>query len=357
MSRPIQALIDLSALEYNLSVVRRHAPNSRVMAVIKADAYGHGLLRAAEALARAEGFAMLELDAAVRLREAGYRQKILLLEGFFDISELGWIEQYHLSTVVHHREQLAMLSASRPRGKLDVFLKLNTGMNRLGFTLDEFPAALETLKANPAVGQITVMTHFARADESCRSESIAAQLQRFNAAAEGRYLPRSMANSAAILRFPETHADWVRPGIMLYGASPFADTTAGELDLHPAMTVSSKIIAVQTLEQRDGVGYGHTFRADRSMRVGIVAGGYADGYPRHAPTGTPILVNGRRTRIVGRVSMDMLHVDLSEIESAGVGTPVTLWGKGMPVDEVAQSAGTVGYELLCALAPRMQIVT
>ena len=170
MSRPIQALIDLSALEYNLSVVRRHAPNSRVMAVIKADAYGHGLLRAAEALARAEGFAMLELDAAVRLREAGYRQTILLLEGFFDISELGWIEQYHLSTVIHHREQLAMLSASRPRGKLDVFLKLNTGMNRLGFTLDEFPAALETLKANPAVGQITAMTHFARADEPRGSE-------------------------------------------------------------------------------------------------------------------------------------------------------------------------------------------
>jgi alanine racemase len=357
MSRPIQALIDLSALEHNLSIVRRHAPNSRVMAVIKADAYGHGLLRAAEALARAEGFAMLELDAAVRLREAGYRQKILLLEGFFDVSELGWIEQYQLSTVIHHREQLAMLAVSRCRGRLDVFLKLNTGMNRLGFTLDEFPAALETLKANSAVGQITVMTHFARADELGGSEGIDAQLQRFNAIAGGRHLPRSMANSAAALRFPETHADWVRPGIMLYGASPFADIAADELDLHPAMTVSSKIIAVQTLRPRDGVGYGHTFCTNQPMRVGIVAGGYADGYPRHAPTGTPILVNGRRTRIVGRVSMDMLHVDLSEIESAGVGTPVTLWGKGMPVDEVAQSAGTVGYELLCALAPRMRIVT
>jgi alanine racemase len=355
MSRPIQALIDLSALEHNLSIVRRHAPNSRVMAVIKADAYGHGLLRAAEALARADGFAMLELDAAVRLREAGYRQKILLLEGFFDVSELGWIEQYQLSTVIHHREQLAMLSASISRGRLDVFLKLNTGMNRLGFTLGEFPAALETLKANSAVGQITAMTHFARADES--GEGIATQLQRFNAIAEGRHLPCSMANSAAVLRFPETHADWVRPGIMLYGASPFADIAADELDLRPAMTVSSKIIAVQTLQPRDGVGYGHTFCTDRPMRVGIVAGGYADGYPRHAPTGTPILVNGRRTRIVGRVSMDMLHVDLSEIESAGVGTPVTLWGKGMPVEEVAKSAGTVGYELLCALAPRMPIVT
>ena len=357
MSRPIQAWIDLSALEHNLSVVRRHAPNSRVMAVIKADAYGHGLLRAAEALARAEGFAMLELDAAVRLREAGYRQTILLLEGFFDIEELGWIEQYHLSTVIHHREQLAMLSASRPRRRFDVFLKLNTGMNRLGFTPEEFPAALETLKANVAVGQITIMTHFACADEPCRNESIAAQLQRFHAVAEGLYLPLSMANSAAILRFPETHADWVRPGIMLYGASPFADATAAELGLYPAMTVSSKIIAVQRLEPRVGVGYGHTFRTQGSMRVGIIAGGYADGYPRHAPTGTPILVNGRRTRIIGRVSMDMLHVDLSEIENAGVGSPVTLWGKGMPVDEVAQSAGTVGYELLCALAPRMQIVT
>jgi alanine racemase len=358
MSRPIQALIDLSALEHNLSVVRRYAPRSRVMAVIKADAYGHGLLRAAEALKRAEGFAMLEIDAAVRLREAGYRQAILLLEGFFAMEELAWIEKYHLSTVVHHHEQLAMLSAYRPRGgRLDVFLKLNTGMNRLGFTLEQFSAALETLKANPAIGQITLMTHFSRADESDGNESIAAQLQRFNAVAKGRNLPCSLANSAAILRYPETHADWVRPGIMLYGASPLPDKTADELDLHPAMTISSRIIAVQALKSGDGVGYGHMFRADRPMRAGIVAGGYADGYPRHAPAGTPVLVNGRRTRLIGRVSMDMLHVDLSGIEDADVGSPVTLWGKGLPVDEVAQSAGTVSYELLCALAPRMPIVT
>ena len=357
MSRPIQACIDPAALEHNLSVVRRQAPHSRVMAVIKADAYGHGLLRAAEALARAEGFALLELDAAVRLREAGYRQTILLLEGFFDVDELGWIEQYHLSTVVHHPEQLAMLEAARGRGKLDVFLKLNTGMNRLGFTLEEFSGALERLKANPAVRQIILMTHFACADEPDRNDSIAAQLLRFNQAAGGRYMPRSLANSAAILRFPETHADWVRPGIMLYGSSPLAHTTAEQLDLHPAMTVSSKIISVQTLKPSDGVGYGHAFRADRSMRVGVVAGGYADGYPRHAPTGTPVLVQGRRTRVLGRISMDMLHVDLSEIEDAGVGSPVTLWGRGMPVDEVAQAAGTVGYELLCAIAPRMQRVT
>jgi alanine racemase len=357
MPRPIHARIDLSALEHNLSVVRRHAPHSRIMAVIKADAYGHGLLRTAEALARAEGFALLELDAAIRLREAGYRQTILLLEGFFDMDELAWIEQYHLSTVIHHREQLAMLSAFKAGRKLNIFLKLNTGMNRLGFMPEEFPAALEALKANSAVGQITLMTHFASADESGRNDSLAAQLQHFHFVAGGRHLPASLANSAAILRFPETHADWVRPGIMLYGSSPFTNATADQLDLQPAMTVSSKIIALQTLKPRDGVGYGHTFRADRPMRVGIVAGGYADGYPRHAPTGTPVLVKGRRTRVIGRVSMDMLHVDLSDIEDAGVGSQVTLWGRGISVDEVAQACGTVGYELLCAVAPRMQKVT
>ena len=357
MPRPLQALIDLCALEHNLSVVRYHAPRSRVMAVIKADAYGHGLLRAAEALARADGFAMLELDAAVRLREAGYRHTILLLEGFFDIDELAWIEQYRLSTVIHNREQIAMLSAARLQGTLDVFLKLNTGMNRLAFPLDQFAAALETLRSNPVVGQITLMTHFACADEPQQGESVSMQVERFNTAGKGWRLPGSLANSAAILRYPETHADWVRPGIMLYGASPVADSSAADLDLWPAMTVSSKIIAVQTLRAGEGVGYGHTFRPGGPLRVGVVAGGYADGYPRHAPTGTPVLVNGTRTRLVGRVSMDMLHVDLSSIEDAGVGSSVILWGQGMPIDEVAKAAGTVPYELMCALAPRMQKVT
>jgi len=357
--RPIQAHIDLSALEHNLSVVRRHAPRSKVMAVIKADAYGHGLLRAAEALSRSDGFAMLELDAAVRLREAGYQQKILLLEGFFSMEELAWIEQYHLSTVIHNREQLEMLSAYRSVGRFrpDVFLKINTGMNRLGFTPEQFSAVFEALRASQAAGEITLMTHFARADEFGSDESIAEQLQHFRTVAAGRRLSCSLANSAAVLRYPETHADWVRPGIMLYGGSPLADRSAEELGLQPAMTISSKIIAVQALKPGEAIGYGHVFRADRPMRVGIVAGGYADGYPRHAPTGTPVLVNDRRTRIIGRISMDMLHVDLSGIADAGVGSLVTLWGKGMPVDEVAKAAGTVGYELLCALAPRMQIIT
>jgi alanine racemase len=359
MSRPVQALIDLSALEHNLSVVRRHAPRSQVMAVVKADAYGHGLLRAAEALSRADGFAMLELDAAIRLRESGYRQKILLLEGFFSMEELALIEQYHLSTVIHNCEQLDMLCAynSRSRFKPDIFLKVNTGMNRLGFMPGHCSPVLEKIRSSRAAGKITLMTHFARADESGCDESIGEQLKHFAAIAAGRHFSCSLANSAAILRYPETHADWVRPGIMLYGASPLCGTSAAELDLRPAMTISSKVIAVQTLKQGEGIGYGHIFRADRPMRVGIVAGGYADGYPRHAPTGTPVLVNNRRTRIIGRISMDMLHVDLSELTDAGVGSPVTLWGKGLPVEEVAQAAGTVGYELLCALAHRMRIVT
>lgn len=356
MSRPVQALIDLSALEHNLAVVRKRAPHSRIMAVVKADAYGHGLLRAASALQQADGLAMLELDAAVRLREAGYRQKILLIEGFFSVAELAIVEEYQLSTVIHHSEQLAMLPAYRGRGRLDVFLKLNTGMNRLGFPPEQFGAVMATLRSAPAIGQMTLMTHFACADEPGQEGDAAvdAQLQQFNTITAGHHLPRSLANSAAILRYPATHADWVRPGLMLYGASPFQDKTAGESGLRAAMTVSSKIIAVQHLKTGDRVGYGHTFRAPCAMRTGVVAGGYADGYPRHAPAGTPVLVNGQRTRLIGRVSMDMLHVDLSGIEHAGTGSDVILWGEGLPVEEVARAAGTISYELLCALAPRMQ---
>ena len=356
MSRPVQALIDLSALEHNLAIVRRHAPHSRIMAVVKADAYGHGLLRAASALQYADGLAMLELDAAVRLREAGCRQKILLIEGFFSLSELAVVEEYQLSTVIHHGEQLTMLPSYRGRGKLDVFLKLNTGMNRLGFAPQQFTAVMETLRSSPAIGQITLMTHFACADEPGQDGDTAVdtQWQQFNVITAGYHLPRSLANSAAILRYPMVHADWVRPGLMLYGASPFPDKTAVSLGLQAAMTVSSKIITIQHLATGEGVGYGHTFRAPCPMRTGVVAGGYADGYPRHAPTGTPVLVNGQRARLIGRVSMDMLHVDLSGIEGAETGSDVILWGEGLPVEEVAQAAGTISYELLCALAPRMQ---
>ncbi|OIR19883.1 alanine racemase, catabolic [mine drainage metagenome] len=351
MSRPIQARIDLSALQNNLRVVRRTA-SGRIMAVIKANAYGHGLLRAAAALAEAEGFAMLDVRDAVALREAGFRQTLLLLEGFFRADELPLLAEYELASVIHSPQQLAMLDAFPRRNALQVWLKVNTGMNRLGFTPEQVPAAMEKLKRHSAVREIVLMTHFAHADEP---EGIAEQLERFRGVTDAYRMPRSLANSAALLRYPSTHSEWVRPGIMLYGASPFADTGAQQLGLRPVMTLSSEIISVRELKAGDRVGYAGQFRADRAMRIATVACGYADGYPRHAPTGTPILVNGQRTRTLGRVSMDMLGVDLSEVADAEVGSRVTLWGEGLPVEEVASAAGTISYELLCALAARVPV--
>lgn len=351
MPRPIQAHIDLSALQNNLRVARRQAP-SRIMAVIKANAYGHGLLRVAEALSEAEGLAMLDIRDAMAIREAGSRQTILLLEGFFTADDLPLLAEYELTSVIHSTQQLAMLDAYPRRKTLQVWLKINTGMNRLGFTPEQVPAVMEKLRSHPAVGEVTLMTHFSHADEP---EGIAEQLDRFKGLTAVYRAPRSLANSAALLRYPSTHSEWVRPGIMLYGASPFADTSAQQFGLRPVMTLSSEIISVRELKTGDRVGYAGLFRADRPMRIGTVACGYADGYPRHAPTGTPILVNGQRTSTLGRVSMDMLSVDLSAVPNADVGSRVTLWGGGMPVEEVAASAGTVSYELMCALTARVPI--
>lgn len=353
MSRPIQARIDLSALERNLHVARRRT-SSRIMAAVKANAYGHGLLRTAEALRDADGFALLDMGDAVRLREAGYRQTLLLLEGVFAAEEMALLAQYDISTVVHSAQQLAMLDAFPRRGALSVWLKINTGMNRLGFSLHEVPAVLEQIRAHAAVRDVTLMTHFANAD---KADGVALQLERFNSIAADFSLPRSLANSAALLRYPATHGEWVRPGIMLYGASPFPDTSAQDLGLRPVMTLSSRLISVREIHSGDQVGYGGIFRADRRMRIGVVACGYADGYPRHAPNGTPLLVNGQRTGTLGRVSMDMLGVDLSAVAGAAIGSEVILWGEGMPVDEVAQAAGTISYELLSALAPRVPMLS
>jgi alanine racemase len=351
MPRPIQARIDLSALERNLQVARR-ATDARIMAVIKAGAYGHGLLRTADALRAADGFALLDVDEAVTLREAGFRQTILLLEGSFTSNDLALAAEYDLAGVIHSPQQIAMLDAYPRRGNLQVWLKVNSGMNRLGFAPQDIPAVLEKLKAHPAVRDITLMTHFASADEAA---GVAAQLEAFNALAAPYRLARSLANSAALLRYPATHAEWVRPGIMLYGASPFADTSAQQLGLRPVMTLQSEIISVRKLKAGERVGYGGSFCAESPMRIGTVACGYADGYPRHAPTGTPVLVEGQRTRTLGRVSMDMLSVDLSALPDTEVGSRVTLWGSGLPVEEVAHAAGTISYELLCALAPRVQV--
>ncbi len=350
--RPIKAIISAAALRHNLGVVRRAAPRSRVFAVIKANAYGHGVTRAARAFEAADGIALLEIEAAVRLREGGYAKRLALLEGLFESSEVAVAARHDLAVVVHNHEQLRMLDAAPAGARLDVMLKINTGMNRLGFTPPDALVARELLKKHRAVKQLTLMTHFATADDA---RGVAWQMQVFEQIAAGQQLERSIANSAAILRFPDTHADWVRPGIMLYGCTPFADATAQQLGLRPAMTLASAIISVQDLRAGDRIGYAGTFEATQSMRIGTVACGYADGYPRHAPTGTPVLVDGIRTRTLGRVSMDMLCVDLTPVPAARVGTAVELWGEALPADEVAAAAGTVSYELICALAPRVPV--
>jgi len=347
--RPIRARIDSAALRHNLGVAKHLAPRSRGWSVVKANAYGHGLARAAKALS-ADGLALIEIEAALELRRAGEKRPILLMQGFYSPLELQRIAGHRLTTVVHDAEQLAMLEKARLPSKVPVHLKLNTGMNRLGFAAKDLKDALGRLSS--CAGDVTLMTHFADADGK---RGVKWQVERFGEMTAGLNFPRSLANSAAVLRYPETHADWVRPGIMLYGCSPFADESAEKLGLKPAMTLSSELIAVRELRPGESVGYGCTFTATGQMRVGIVACGYADGYPRHAPTGTPILVSGRRTRTVGRVAMDMLFADLTGIPDAAVGSPVVLWGEGLSADEVAASAGTVSYELLCALSPRVPV--
>lgn len=354
MPRPILATIDLSGLRNNLAVARSHAGSARVWCVVKANAYGHGIENAATAWrGTADGFALLDIGEAVRLRESGIRQPILLLEGAFEAADLLRIAEFDLTPVIHHVDQVAIVTSAGLPGRMPVYLKANTGMNRLGLTAKEWPAALGALRASLQVGPITLMTHFADADGD---RGIDWQLQRFELLCAGSGLPRSLSNSAALLRYPGANADWVRPGIMLYGGSPFpARQSAAQLGLRPVMTLRSQLIAVRNVDPGDTVGYGCVFTAPRPMRIGVVACGYADGYPRHAPTGTPVNVAGRMTTTLGRVSMDMLAVDLEHLPEAGVGAPVVLWGEGCPADDVATAAGTVSYELFCALAPRVPV--
>lgn len=355
--RPIQASIHLAALWHNLTVAKSAAPNSKIMAVVKANGYGHGLLRVAAGLNQAEGFAVLGLDEAISLRQSGFSQTILLLEGVFSPEELATASEQDISLVVHCDEQIKMLESALLHTPVAVFLKMNTGMNRLGFTPKHYAAALNRLASCQNVkGQnrkeITLMTHFATADED---EGVSAALTLFQKATQGLNYPASLANSAALLRYPETHTDWVRLGIMLYGATPVSGTAAASYGLKPAMSLTSKIIAVQNLEIGESVGYGKRFTATRKTRVGIVACGYADGYPRHAPSGTAIAVDGKVTQTLGRVSMDMLFADITDIPQANIGSPIELWGSQVPVDTVAEAAGTVGYELLCAVTPRVPV--
>jgi len=352
--RPVSARIDCNALRHNLAVVRKLAPGSKVFAILKANAYGHGALTVATALSDADGFGLIEADVAVAMRlELGIQKPILLLEGFYTAQELETFIRYDLTAVVHAQEQVEMLGALETgKGKpIRVFLKVNTGMNRIGVPPEYFANAVQSLRGNPRVELVGVMSHFASVDEP---ESVKQQLCLFRGLELPDGLPVSLSNSGAVMKYPASHQDWVRAGIMLYGCSPFDNDDGRVWNLRPAMTFQSHIISIQNVRAGASVGYGGTFVAPCDMAIGNVAGGYADGYPLQATTGTPILVDGQRTQVLGRVSMDKLCVDLSSVPSARVGSEVTFWGKDLPVEVVARAAGTIGYELFARLGQRVR---
>lgn len=371
MPRPILATIHPAACQHNLARSKAAAGDARVWAVVKANAYGHGIERVFEGLRAADGFALLDLAEAERLRALDWRGPILLLEGVFEPRDLELCSRLGLWHVVHHEAQIDWLAAHKTQQPHRVFLKMNSGMNRLGFAPQAFRAAWMRLNALPQVEEITLMTHFSDADgERLGRDGVSHQMERFVAATADMPGERSLSNSAATLRHPALASDWVRAGIALYGSAPdFPRHSITDWDLQPSMTLASQLIAVQHVAAGETVGYGSTYTAEHDMRIGIVACGYADGYPRHAPghnaQGAPVLVNGQGTRLVGRVSMDMLAVDLTPVEQAGspcqVGDEVVLWGRSqhgavLPIDDAAHAAGTIGYELMCALAPRVPVV-
>ncbi|MDO9091724.1 MAG: alanine racemase [Rubrivivax sp.] len=357
MPRPVQALIHTAALAHNIGRSRAMAGDARVWAVVKANAYGHGIERAFEGLRSADGFALLDLAEAERVRALGWRGPILLLEGCFEPRDLELCSRLGLWHAVHCNEQINWLAAHKTQQPHRVFLKMNSGMNRLGFRPEAFRGAYTRLNALPQVDEVSLMTHFSDADGA---RGVKHQVAVFEAATQDLMGERCLSNSAAVLRHTLKN-DWVRAGIVSYGSAPdFPEHDIVHWNLQPTMTLRSKLIATQTLQPGDTVGYGSSYTATTTQRIGIVACGYADGYPRHCPSGTPVLVDGVRSTTVGRVSMDMMAVDLAALPAAGLGSEVTLWGQGpggtiLSIDEVARSAATIGYELMCALAPRVPV--
>lgn len=359
MPRPLFATIHLDSMQHNLARARSCAPLAKIWAVVKADAYGHGLERALRGFATADGLALVELESAIRLRELGWIKPILLLEGFFEAADVPMLAEHNIATAVHSIEQVKLLEYTQLYRPIDIYLKMNTGMNRLGFPPAEYAAAWQRLRAIRDVRSITHMTHFANADELEHPRlTIAEQVRRFQLGAADLAGERSLSNSGGVLHQAELadqlSNDWVRPGIMLYGGTP-GGRSAQDFGLRPTMTLRSEVIGIQHIGPGDTVGYGSRFEAEGPMTIGVVACGYADGYPRSAPHGTPVIVDGVRTTLVGRVSMDMMTVDLTPVPNARIGSKVTLWGDGLPIDDVAQAAGTIGYELMCALAPRVRV--
>ena len=352
----VSVTIDTGALRHNLEVIRRLAPKSRVMAVIKANAYGHGLIAAARALSGADAFAVARIGEALALREAGINTPIVLLEGVLDAEQLAAAASGDFELVVHSPEQVQLLRAAPPGARFKVWLKLDSGMNRLGFKGDAFHEARATLTSLPSVQQpIHLCTHLASADMP-ELPTTAEQLMVFTAATRLLAGERSMASSAALIGFPDSRGDWVRPGLMLYGISPFRGASGAEHGLRPVMTLCSRVIAVKDLAEGEQVGYGGDWTATRPTRLAIASVGYGDGYPRSAASGTPVLVNGERAGLAGRVSMDMLAIDVTEVQSpVKVGDPVVLWGDGLPVEEIALWAETIPYTLVCGISQRVAV--
>ncbi len=351
--RPLVARIDLAGLKYNFSQARSAAPNSKNFAVIKADAYGHGAIQCAQALGQADGFAVATVEEAIELRLGKINKPILVLSSFSQADEVELLSHYQLMPVIHNLYQLELLIGSHQvEQSIDCWLKIDTGMNRLGLSRRGFAKVLEKLNDTALINPVGVMSHFASSDET-QNDFTKQQIKKFNQLTGKLKLPLSLANSCAIMAWPDSHKDWNRPGIMLYGTSSIDHDAASKLGLKPVMQLNSALIAVKMLKKGDGVGYGQAFIADEDMKIGVVACGYADGYPRNMVTGSPIVVCGQQTRILGRVSMDTLSVDLGRIPQAQVGDPVSLWGQELPVREVADAAKTIPYELLTHVSKRV----
>ena len=356
MTRPAQVIINLSALRHNFSRVRSLAPNSRIITIVKDDAYGHGLVRVASTLADSDAYGVASIDEAIELRDAGISKPVILLEGPFSIEEITLVDKLNFDIVVHHEEQLKMLEKSGVTGILRVWLKIDTGMHRLGFEPEDVGKIHQRLCECGNVNQpISLMTHLANASDP-ESDLTTRQLNIFRDCCEALPGPRSIANSAGIIAWPDSHAEYVRPGLMLYGISPIEHSVAADHDLRPVMTLQSRLISIKTVKRGEAVGYGAEWVCPEDMPVGIVAAGYGDGYPRHANSGTPVNVKGQTSQVIGNPSMDMIAVDLRNLSGINVGDPVELWGENQSVEDVSNHAGTIPYELVSGVHKRLQVL-